>query len=417
MPNTPAAPDRLSRLVHVLFVIQLVSMGAMEMSGPFWPVHLKSLHASDLLFGFAGIAVYVGPMLGIMLTGAFWGRIGDRFGHKLMMIRALLGLSLTQLALAYTNDIWTILALRFVQGACAGYIAPAQAYGVSIESPSRRARLFATLQVSTNVGSLAGAVVGGLILDYATFFWINAAASALCAICALAAWLILPNVPPAAKAAPAAAPSGNGAEDAGTPLTWRSSPILGLLGIIGILLVSRMITQTPFSLYVRSIFDVDNWVVGLCYGLLALGFILSATRWAKYFENKSLADTLCRMTCIAAGCAGLTVLAGVTRHIGVFIGVYFAWGVLLGATTPVLMSQISKAAGSLRQGYILGVAHSTSQFSSIGGIVLGGWLSQAVGLQYTYFFVAFSYAVAAIAALTMRRGMAAIQTARMTPGP
>lgn len=414
MSNAAIAPSQASRLIHVLFVIQLTSMGAMEMSGPFWPLHLKSLDASELLLGFAGIAVYVGPMLGIVLTGAFWGRIGDRFGHKPMMIRALLGLSLTQLALAYTSDIWMILALRFVQGACAGYIAPAQAYGVTIESPSRRARLFAYLQVSTNVGSLAGAVVGGLILDYTTFFWINAAASALCALCALAAWLILPNVPPAAKAAPAAAQTAVGPADAGALLTWRSPPILGLLGVIGILLVSRMITQTPFSLYVRSIFDVSNWVVGLCYGLLALGFILSAAMWAKHFEKKSLSETIRWIACIAGACAGLTAVAGATRNIGVFIGVHFAWGILLGATTPVLMSQISRVAGSLRQGYILGVAYSTSQLSSIGGIVLGGWLSQAVGLEYTYFFVAFFYAMAAVAALAMRRGHAVIQPAGMT---
>jgi len=167
------APPRATRLIHVLFAIQLVSMGAMEMSGPFWPLRLKALSTSNLEFGFAGVAVYVGPMLGIMLTSALWGRIGDRTGHKLMMIRALLGLALTQLALAWASDVWAILALRFVQGACAGYIAPAQTYGVGIVSPSRRARLFAYLQVSTNLGSLTGAVVGGLILDNATFFWIN----------------------------------------------------------------------------------------------------------------------------------------------------------------------------------------------------------------------------------------------------
>ncbi len=49
------------------------------------------------------IAVYVGPMLGIILTSAFWGRIGDRYGHKLMMIRALAGLSLTQLGFTPTT--------------------------------------------------------------------------------------------------------------------------------------------------------------------------------------------------------------------------------------------------------------------------------------------------------------------------
>ena len=147
---------------------------------PDTPLHLKALSTSSWEFGFAGVAVYVGPMLGIVLTSAFWGRVGDRFGHKLMMVRALLGLALTQLALAYAQDVWTILALRFVQGACAGFIAPAQAYGVSIESPARRARLFAYLQVSTNVGSLAGAVMGGLILDHANFRWINIGAAVLC---------------------------------------------------------------------------------------------------------------------------------------------------------------------------------------------------------------------------------------------
>ncbi|WP_332777086.1 MFS transporter [Polaromonas sp.] len=408
MSNATVAPDQVSRLIHVLFVIQLISMGAMEMSGPFWPIHLRALSSSDLLFGFAGIAVYVGPMLGIVLTSAFWGRIGDRFGHKPMMIRALVGLSLTQLALAWSNDVWIILVLRFVQGACAGYIAPAQAYSVSIESPARRARLFAYLQVSTNVGSLAGAIAGGLILDHATFFWINIAASILCAICAVGVALILPGVP-----ASPAAQFPNTVSAVGPHPIWRSSTIFGLLGIIGILLVSRMITQTPFSLYVHSVFEVSNWVVGLCYGLLALGFVVSASLWARHFEEKPLPDALCRMAYVAAACAGLMAVAGITRSIGVFIAIHFAWGVLLGATTPVLMSLISKAAGSLQQGYILGIAQSTAQFSSIAGIALGGWLSHVAGLQYTYFFVSLSYVLAVIAMVLMRRGHDAIRNAEI----
>ena len=57
MHPTPAASGALPRLVHALFVIQLISMGAMEMSGPFWPVHLQSLGASPGVLAFAGIAV------------------------------------------------------------------------------------------------------------------------------------------------------------------------------------------------------------------------------------------------------------------------------------------------------------------------------------------------------------------------
>ncbi|KTB57433.1 MFS transporter [Pseudomonas fluorescens] len=378
-------------LIYLLFTIQLVSMGAMEMSGPFWPIHLRGLTDSDTLFSFASIAVYVGPMLGILLTSAFWGRIGDRYGHKWMMIRALVGLTLTQLGLALFSDLWAILVLRFLQGACAGYIAPAQAYGVSIEAPSRRARLFALLQISTNVGSLLGAVVGGLILDHATFFWINLSAAALCAVCTLVAAVTLPDVAPVKKTASTA--KGG---------VWQGSALLPLLSVMGLLLLARMLPQTSFSLYVSTTFNVSNALVGLCYGLLALGFILSATAWSRHFEGRTQADTLRRIGYVVVGCIALTGLAGVTHNPGVFVGSYFVWGVLLGATTPVLMALISKTADSARQGHVLGIAQGTAQFASIAGIALGGLLSQVYGLAYTYLFVCLAYAVTFLAILALR---------------
>lgn len=412
MPHTGAIQgSRVKILIYLLFAIQLVSMGAMEMSGPFWPVHLQGLTTSASVFGFASIAVYVGPMLGIILTSAFWGRIGDRYGHKLMMIRALAGLSLTQLGLALSNDIWIILFLRFLQGAFAGYIAPAQAYGVSIEAPSRRARLFAILQISTNVGSLIGAVIGGLILDYATFFWINIIASALCAICTVIAAVTLPDVPAAGKkAAVAASPSpSNGS-------IWQGTPLLSLLLVMGLMLMARMLPQTTFSLYVSSVFDVSNSVVGLCYGLLALGFILSATAWSRYFEQRSQQDTLQRMTWVVLACILLTGLAATTRQPAVFVAIYFVWGVLLGATTPVLMALISKSADSSQQGHVLGVAQGCAQFASIAGISAGGLLSQLYGLQYTYLFVCLAYAVALIPIVALRYWPAFMQPSHVPRG-
>lgn len=410
MTNAFATPGQVRRTVHLLFAIQLASMAAMEMSGPFWPVHLKSLAASELLFGFAGIAVYVGPMLGIMLTSGFWGRIGDRFGHRLMMVRALLGLSLTQLALAWAQDVWTILALRFLQGACAGYLAPAQAYGVSVESPDRRTRLFAHLQVSTNIGALAGAVAGGLILDHAAFFWINIAASVVCALCATAV-ILLPS-PPASTVAPlSAARATAGPADA----VRRSSPLLDLLIIIGVLLASRMISQVPYSLYVGAFFEVGHGAAGLCYGLLALGFVVSASAWARSFESLALPEALRRMLYVAASCAVLTAIAGITRSFGVFAAVYFAWGLVLGATTPVLTSLIARQAGG-RPGQVLGVTQSVLQFSAISGIAFGACFTQVAGLQYTYFLVALSYGLGTLAIWMVRRRLPIGRSDHTSPG-
>jgi len=413
MPHAgPVQGSSVRILIYLLFTIQLISMGAMEMSGPFWPVHLRGLTSSESVFSFASIAVYVGPMLGIILTSAFWGRIGDRYGHKLMMIRALAGLSLTQLGLALSGDIWVILILRFLQGAFAGYIAPAQAYGVSIEAPSRRARLFAILQISTNVGSLLGAVVGGLILDYATFFWINIIASALCAMCTVVAAMTLPDVPPVKKTTAANTPAAAGRTDS----VWQSSALLSLLSVMGILLLARTLPQTSFSLYVSSVFDVSNSVVGLCYGLLALGFIVSATAWSRYFEHLTQQETLQRVTYVVIRCIALTAVAGVTRNAFVFVIAYFIWGVLLGATTPVLMALISKTADNSQQGHVLGIAQGTAQFASIAGISAGGLLSQVYGLQYTYLFVCLAYTVALIPIVALRYWPVVMQPGQAPPG-
>ena len=116
-----------------------------------------------------------------------------------------------------------------------------------------------------------------------------------------------------------------------------------------------------------------------------------------------------RLTYIILGCAALSAVAAITRQPMVFITAYFIWGVLLGATTPVLMAQISKATDSARQGYVMGVAQSALQLASIAGISVGGLLSQVYGLQYTYLFVCAAYLLALIP-------IAALRT-RGTPAP
>jgi len=391
-----ARPSSLPAL-RLLFAIQLIAMGAMEMSGPFWPVHLRSLTSNEQLFSLAAVGVYVAPMLGLMLSSAFWGRIGDRHGHKLMMMRALLGLGLTQLALCFCTEVWSILALRFLQGTCAGFIAPAQAYGVSIAPAQGRARLFAFLQIATNLGSLGGALLGGLILDQSSFVWINALAACLCALCLLATWLCLPRSPIKPPSPP---PLPRAMAEAPTP--WLRGPIAALLLISALLLLARMLGQSSFALYVQTEFAVGNWLTGLCYGLMALGFVSSATRWAAHFEGKSAPQVLPQIALVATACALLTGLAGMTQHIGLFIALHFAWGIALGATTPILSSLISRAAGPERQGRVLGLAQSSNQFASIGGIALGMGFCQWLGLQHLFAFIASFYAIAALSILLLR---------------
>lgn len=85
------------------------------------------------------------------------------------------------------------------------------------------------------------------------------------------------------------------------------------------------------------------------------------------------------------GCIPVTLLLATVRETLWFIGLYFLWGILLGATTPVLTALISRTTAEGMQGYILGVVQSISQFASIAGIALGGVVLLWRGCQRCFF--------------------------------
>nr|WP_269205439.1 MFS transporter [Providencia rettgeri] len=371
-------------IIGFLFGIQIVSMGAMEMSGPFWPIHLQH-NSSGWLLSFSLTMVYVAPMTGVMLTSTFWGRMGDRVGNKAMMIRALLGLAITQILLSFYNDPWLILLLRTVQGACAGYIAPAQAYGVSVTDPKKRTQLFAFLQVSTNIGSLLGALCGGLILDYLNFFWINIIAGLLCGVCAVTVFVFLPSDKKHHLVIQAKKTSNNKKK-------YRPQQVVKhLMLLMGLLLMSRMLTLPSFSLYLNHSYSIDFWVIGLIYGLQAMGVILSAQLWAKWFEHQSITVSLVRLKWIIFTCVIVVICLALTPIIFWFASLYLLWGVLLGATTPILTALISSTTSSEHQGYVLGLSQSINQFASIGGIALGSIFILFPGIDWLFYYVSAGY--------------------------
>lgn len=396
MTSAAAAVRGFGPVFILLFGLQFVSIGAMEMSNPFWPIYIKALSPSEAVFSLAGIGVYVCPMLGMSLTSALWGRMGDRYGNRLMMVRALVGLSVTQFLVAFAPDVWWILALRFLQGACAGYIAPAQAYAVQVTGGKDRTKLFAWLQIATNVGSLGGAVIGGIILDSSSFPVINLAAGMICAICAVIAWLRLP-VPQITET------PGNQintkASEAG--LASRHVSIASLLILLSIMLASRMVLQVPFSLYMAHTFGVHHWITGLSYGLMALGFVVAAPLWAVLFRDGPQSYVIGWNAAISVTCAFITYMSGEVSSVMAFAILYLAWGAILGGTTPSILSMISSSVPSDQQGSAMGVAQAFQKVASIFGIIAGVIVTNYFGLNYVFPLVSTLYALSAIYATVL----------------
>lgn len=389
----PAA--RGAQALRALFLIQLVSMGAMEMTAPFWPLHLRQLgQLSPTALAWASSIAYAGPMVTAMLLAPLWGRWGDRTGHKPMMLRALVALALTQLWIAYTDDTVVILTARLVQGGLAGFIATAQAYGGSLVGKAERGALMARLQMATAVGSILGPVLGGLLYDAFDFRTVNLSAAIICAVCASAAWLSLPSI----VAQPMQSPA-NVAPRRESVLT----PLFGLLLAIVLVQASKMMPQAFFGVYAEQVLHTPAWITGLCYGATALGLCIAAPLWASRFAKREEREVLREVELVCWASVAVVAVQALSINVPVFVITRILWGVCLAALLPVFYGLLSGRTDTANQGQVLGAGNSAAKAGALLGIGIGALALGQLPMRYVFWPLVASYMITAVTLRFLRR--------------
>lgn len=110
------------RTLYLLLACQFVNFSAFSMMSPVMPLFLPELGVMDA----AAVPVWAGVVSAAhWLTAAvgapYWGALADRYGKKLMMLRAAFGLSVVVAASAVVQSVWQLLGLRFLQGSMVGF--------------------------------------------------------------------------------------------------------------------------------------------------------------------------------------------------------------------------------------------------------------------------------------------------------
>ncbi len=176
----------------VVFAANLITSIGMMSFLPFFPSILSDLGVVDeearkvwagVLFGAAPLAAAI--------MGPIWGSIGDRYGRKLMVVRALLAITVFVGAMGFARSPWVLLALRLGQGIFSGFIPPSITL-VSVATPRElQGRVTSSLQSSLPAGMILGPVVGNAIAELggasSVFFFVSAMAGASALLVALLA--------------------------------------------------------------------------------------------------------------------------------------------------------------------------------------------------------------------------------------
>jgi len=131
---------------------------------PFLPLFIAQLGVTDVgeIAMWTGVSLGITPGLTALLAPA-WGRLGDRYGRKVMVERSLVSFVILMAAMAWVTRVWHVLALRAVQGLFAGYGSLSVAMAAESAPREKMPSAIGLVQTAQRIGPAVGPVLGGVL--------------------------------------------------------------------------------------------------------------------------------------------------------------------------------------------------------------------------------------------------------------
>lgn len=317
-----------------------------------------------------------------LIFAPIWGRIGDKYGRKKILIMSASGLAVSVLLMGFATSVWELFILRMFMGLFTGFIPMSQAF-ISIQTPKEYAgRVLGTLQTGSITGMLIGPLIGGGIADIfgyaATFKWMSITLFLSALIVAFGIKEIQLKV--------------TNIKDTKVYSSKEvlqhiiNKPVLLIVMLIAVFIqIAHFSIQPILSLYVAEINGLENIALmsGLTFSIAGLGNLFMAKRWG------ALGDKIGHIKILIF----LLFLAGISYFPGAFvtniwqlIALRFLLGLAIGGMIPVRVAYIRQQAPLSMQGEVLGYNSSLRFLGNLIGPALGGVLSGFFGFSSVFFF-------------------------------
>jgi MFS transporter, DHA1 family, multidrug resistance protein len=313
------------------------------------------------------------------LFAPLWGRIGDTFGRKKILIFSGLGLATSLFLMGFVTSVWQLFLLRLFTGVFTGFIPMSQAF-ISTQTPKSIAgRVLGTLQTGNITGSLMGPLFGGMLADSVGF-----ASTFQLASFAILISVVLVFTTKEFKLE----------TKAGMQTSYTSKEVLLHIVrnpiMISVLLLSTLIQIANFSiqpilsLFVTELHGYENlaFFSGVAFSATGLGNLLMTRRWGSIGDRFGYLKLLVILLFVT----GLFYLPGafITEY-WQLVTIRFILGVTMGGLIPLRVAYIRQEAPIAMQGEVLGYNTSLQFLGNIIGPSLGGVISGFFGFSSVFF--------------------------------
>lgn len=369
--------------LYIIWIGQFIAMMGMSMVVPFLPLYIRELGLSDhqQIAKWSGF-VFSGPFLFSFILVPVWGFLGDKYGRKLMVVRALFGLAIAQVLIGLSQNVYHLLIGRIIQGMVSGFVPASMALVSSTTPKEKTGYALGLLQTATSGGTVLGPFVGGFLADHIgirPIFFITASLLFMSAL--LVILKVYENK------------SDNTEKNFGLRENYlfvlNSQQLRLIVVMIVLVQISIAFNQPLFALYAETLHIDKRFIAsiaGLLYGLMGVFTMIGSPFWGKYNENHKVNKSLA----IAAYIAGLSYCFHFFIYNPFLLGFVRAiLGLALGGLLPVLYTLVSLNTPLERRGGIMGIASSAQILGNLVGPSLSGITASQMGIRPVFIISGF----------------------------
>jgi Major Facilitator Superfamily. len=353
----------------------------MTMIMPFLSLYIESMGN----FSEAYVQRWAGLIFSITFITAFlfspiWGRIGDKFGYKPVLLTIGTGLSVNLYLMGLMQSVIELFFLRLVMGVVTGFISISLAL-VASQTPKRMAgEVLGTLQTGNVTGNLFGPLIGGALADWVGFKYTFIITSCAIFIATLFVFFGVKERRNTEKSRKREIYSRKEVFD----LIFQKKVLATMMLLSMLVQVAVMTLQPLLALYVSQLSKSENtaFLAGVTFSATGFGNLLATRSWGKLGDRIGHEKVI---QYLLIACALIFIPQGLVTKLWQLIALRFILGIAVGGIIPCMTAYVRQTSPLEVQGEMQGYNVSFRFLGNVIGPAMGGFISGFIGISSVFF--------------------------------
>lgn len=363
------------RNLIILGVSQFLAMAGLSSVVPFLPLFIRELGVTEInaTAQWSGW-IFAAPFVVSFFVIPLWGVLGDRYGRKLMTLRAVFGLAIAQILIGFSQNVEQLFLFRILQGLLSGFYPAAIALTAANTPREKTGYALGMIQSASLAGNIIGPLIGGVTSDILGFRNVFFLVGALVFLTGIFVAIFI-NETPRVQAEESSGYFDN------LKFVFKSKYIL----IAGVLIFLNSFGEAllrPIFVFYIETFYFDHkllpTVTGVLYSILGIFSTVSSAYFGKRIDKFGINKT------IFWGALTTGIMYSVHYFVNdtiLLIPVRMLLGMGYGIIIPALFTALSKDVSESRKGGVVGIGSSFQILGNMLGPITSGALTAMIGVR------------------------------------